>query len=150
MIEMIDYHKLGKDNRKIGLEFENKVRIDLEDNYIVAKLTNNIDVEKGCFVKAKQKFIGGRVAGLGSGFPDFIAFSPRTVNKEKITGYNLIFVEAKRNGRLKPEEKKKMQFLLNEGHSAWIAYEGENGEICYRKFMEQQKSSPVRRKPTRH
>lgn len=145
---MVDKVQQGKDNRKKGLEFEKKVRWDLENKYNVAKWSNNIDLEKG-FVPAKQKFIGGRVAGLGSGFPDFVAFSPKGSNKGQNQSYNLIFVEAKINGTLKKEEKLKMNWLLNNGYSAWVAFQDDNKEIRYRKFVELYKPSQVCRKPIR-
>lgn len=127
--------KRGAKSRKNGAEFETRVRADLEDKgWIVDKWTNNVDLEfckedieslvfsvdhpdmeqchkftkTGQLVKAKAKWAGiGRPMMMGAGFPDFIAFS-------KVGEfYEVIGVESKSNGYLKPLEKEKCQWYLD-------------------------------------
>lgn len=115
---MIDYKAQGKANRAKGARFERAVREDLENKgWYVCKWQNNIDLDNSCFHAAKQKFIRGRGMGLGSGFPDFIAFMPSSHE-----GFHtLMFVEAKYNGRLSKEEKLKMEWLRGEGFECKVA-----------------------------
>ena len=142
-VNIVDYKKQGAANRKKGAAFELKVRKDLENSgNVVVKNQNNIDLDKKKFVAAKQKFIGGRGMGLGSGFPDFIAFNDINRHTLKQCKYHLIFVEAKFNGMLSVIEKQKMNWLIKEGHLAWIAY-NENGKVKYRKFVEYKKYAKV-------
>ena len=126
---MIDYKAQGKRNRAAGARFELKVRKNLEEQgFIVDKFTNNIDLENSCFVKAKQTFIKGRGMGLGSGFPDFIAFRQTNHSKKKIgTQYAIMLVECKVNGTLSKIEKLKMEWLHGEGFKCWVA--SKNGKL---------------------
>ena len=97
---------------------ERKVREDLESKgWIVDKFSNNIDLENSCFVKAKYRFINGRPAGIGSGFPDFVAWMPSI----RAGFYSLIFVECKINGTLNKEEKLKMEWLKKNGYECKVA-----------------------------
>ena len=101
----------GKLNRAAGARFELKVRGNLEsDGWVVDKWTNNVDLEEGKLVKAKRKFNPYRkVLGIGTGFPDFIAFRPKGKN------YEIMGVEVKGNGWLDKNEKEKCRFLLEKG-----------------------------------
>ena len=102
--------KQGRKNRAAGARFELKVRTALEkEGWIMDKWTNNIDLEEGKLVKAKRKYNPyKKVLGIGTGFPDFIAF------RQKGKTYEIIGVEVKANGWLDKEEKAKCNFLLNE------------------------------------
>ena len=101
----------GKKNRRDGAAFELKVRKSLEEEgYIVDKWTNNVDLELKKIVKAKTKFMFGRPVGLGSGFPDFIAFR-----------FSPFFVEVKSNGKLTKIEKEKCEFIRCLGYRVQIA-----------------------------
>jgi hypothetical protein len=123
----------GKKSRAAGARFELKVRGDLEkEGWIVDKWTNNVDLEEGKLVKAKRKFNPYRkVLGIGTGFPDFIAFRPKGKNYE-VTG-----VEVKGNGWLDKNEKEKCRFLLEKGifSKILVAKKGKKrGEIEYLDF----------------
>lgn len=122
----MDKSEQGKRNRETGARFETKVRKDLiSKGYVVCKFDNNVDLEADCLVKAKAKFNPFRkVIGIGSGFPDFIAF------KDNV----LIAVEAKTNGYLKPIERKKMEWLKEKGifYSLLVAKKGDSGIIYNR------------------
>ena len=104
-----DYSKQGKKNRAAGVRFESKVRGDLKkQGWIVDKWTNNVDLEKQDIMPAKRKYNPFMKALIiGSGFPDFICF------KKSGEGYEIVGVEVKRKGYLKPEEKEKCRFYLN-------------------------------------
>ena len=77
----------GKKSRAAGGRFELKARKDLEkDGWVVSKWQNN--VEDGELIPAKRKFNPFlKILGLGTGFPDFIAF------KTKKGLYDVIGVE---------------------------------------------------------
>src|SRR3990167_4958978 len=107
--EKISKSKQGKKNRAAGARFELKVRSNFEkDGWIIDKWTNNVDLEKGQLIKAKRKFNPFmKILGIGTGFPDFIAF------KNSGKKYNIIGVEVKANGWLDGEEKEKIKFLLD-------------------------------------
>ncbi len=116
----------GKRNKARGARFELKVRSHFEDKgWHVTKYRNNIDLQSGEIVPAKQYYIPGRGAGLGTGFPDFVMFKPVHYNDEfikKIAHYNVQFIEAKLNGLLSQEEKLKCKVLTDMGHKVMIAY----------------------------
>jgi len=133
--------KMGKTSRAQGAEFENRVRLDLEEKgWIVDKWSNNVDLEyhsgghyvqgefisKGKLVKAKNKWAGpGRPMTQGAGFPDFIAFSIEKdidIRKSQIKylgdsmryiPYEVIGVESKVNGYLDKAEREKCKWLLD-------------------------------------
>ncbi len=98
----------GKKSKKSGLDFEAKVRADLEERgWIVCKWVNNIDLIQKKIIPAKRKFNPfSKVMALGTGFPDFICFQ----RNEK--GYIIWGVECKSNGQLDREEKEKCAFLI--------------------------------------
>ena len=126
---------MGKKNRAAGARFELKVRNDLEkEGWVIDKWTNNVDLEEGKLVKAKRKFNPYRkVLGIGTGFPDFIAFRP------KGKSYEVIGVEVKGNGWLDKSEKEKCRFLLERGifSKILVAKKGKKrGEIEYVVFKD--------------
>jgi len=105
----------GKKNRASGARFELKVRKDLEaHNWITDKWTKNVDLEKGELIPAKRKFNPfNRIMSIGTGFPDFIGFTPIIgEKKDDYQVYKVIGVEAKSNGTLDKIEKEKCEFLL--------------------------------------
>lgn len=124
---------MGRKSRAAGARFELKVRGNLEsDGWVVDKWTNNVDLEEGKLIKAKRKFNPYRkVLGIGTGFPDFIAFRPKGKNYE-VTG-----VEVKGNGLLDKSEKEKCIFLLENKifSKILVAKKGKKrGEIEYIDF----------------
>ncbi len=98
----------GRLNRAAGARFELKVRNELEEQgWIMDKWTNNVDLEESKLVKAKRKYNPyKKVLGIGTGFPDFIAF------KRKGKNYEIIGIEAKRKGLLDKSEKEKCTWYL--------------------------------------
>lgn len=141
----------GKDNRKHGIAFEYKVRKKLEkDGYYVTKWQNNIDLDKNIIHPARGKYIPGRGAMPGLGFPDFIAFMPRNIVKGRVQGYIVLFIECKTNDKLTKIEKQKLQWLTNYGNNCWIAYENEKGKPMFRKFVEYKGRTKVCREQARH
>jgi hypothetical protein len=132
---MSEKSKQGKRNRAAGQRFELKVRHNLEnEGWVIDKWTNNVDLEKQELVKAKRKYNPfKKVMIIGTGFPDFVGFK---VDKKK---YNVIGIEAKGNGWLDQNEKKKCKFLLEKKifPKILIAKKGKKrGEIEYIDFME--------------
>ncbi|HKZ33754.1 MAG TPA: hypothetical protein VJ142_00755 [Candidatus Nanoarchaeia archaeon] len=124
----------GKKSRAAGARFERKVRVGLENvGWIVDKWTNNVDLETKKLVKAKRKFNPFlKILGIGTGFPDFIAF------RRKRGGYEIMGVEVKSNGYLNKEEKEKCKFLLEKKifGGILIAKRGnKRGEIEYVDFV---------------
>lgn len=126
-----EYKNRGKKNRAAGKAFENKVRLSLEKKgWIVSKWVNTIKWDEdninrppeertGKLIPAKPQFnpFFKRIVGEGSGFPDFIAFKLRECESKCkqcafCTGYDIIGVESKINGYLKPEEKEMSDWLL--------------------------------------
>jgi len=101
--------KKGKKSKSAGIQFEARVRSDLEEKgWIVDKWSNNVDLERGRVVPAKRKFNPfSKVMAIGTGFPDFICFQLSGDKSYKIMG-----VEVKINGLLNREEKEKCRFLL--------------------------------------
>ena len=104
--------KQGKKSRAAGARFELKVRNELEsEGWIMDKRTNNVDLEEGKLVKAKRKYNPyKRVLGIGTGFPDFVAFR---LAKGKGKNYEIIGIEVRGSGWLNKSEKEKCKFLLN-------------------------------------
>ena len=133
--KIITKSKQGKKNRAAGARFELKVRNNLEsEGWIIDKWTNNFDLEEKKLIKAKRKYNPfKKVLGIGTGFPDFIAF------KLKKKDYEIIGVEVKGNGWLDKNEKEKCKFLIKKKifSRILIAKKGEKGgEIEYIDFME--------------
>lgn len=137
---MIDYKKQGKKNRQQGLVFEKKVREDLESkDWIVDKWTNIVKDNK--LIRAKVKWIktkqGLRPMGLGSGFPDFIAFKRiKLLNQSWNT--ELISVESKINGKLDKKEKEQLKFYIEKEvfDKILIAYKEKQGRKVIVKYKE--------------
>jgi len=123
----------GKKARGAGARFELKVRGDLEaQGYILDKWTNNVDIEEEKVIKAKRKYNPFRRAlSVGTGLPDFVCI------KRKGKLYEVIGVEVKSRGYLKPEEKKKCEILLKLRvfSKVLIARKGKKpGEVVYEDF----------------
>ena len=126
----VDKEKQGRLNRKHGAQFELDVRANYEaKGWTIGKWQNNINLETGEIINAKNYFIPGRGAMLGAGFPDFVLFKKRTDD------YEVLFIECKLNGRLTAEEKKKLNVMVKKGHRCFIAYK-DDGEIATREFLE--------------
>lgn len=133
MNKKIDYKKQGKKNRASGAAFELRVRKDLESKgWIVDKWGNNVetgDDKKGWLVKdlwklipAKRKFNAfSKVMGIGTGFPDFMAFTYSDSNATYpvgppyyLSGINVVIgVECKVGKYLDKIEKEKCKWLLD-------------------------------------
>ena len=127
--------KRGKLARAAGARFELKVRADLEnDDWILDKWTNNVDLELGKLVKAKRKFNPFiKILSIGTGFPDFVAF------RQKGNLHEVIGVEVKANGWLDKKEKEKCKFLLDKKIFSKILIarkSKERGKIEYADFKE--------------
>ena len=138
---------MGRKSRAAGARFELKVRKNLEANgWITDKWTKNVDLEKREVVAARRKFIPGKgFMGIGTGFPDFIAFKQIVGRKEDdFHAYKVIGVESKSNGTLDKPEKDKCAFLLEKGifKDILIARKGEKkGAIKYVDFSTGEKRS---------
>jgi len=164
----------GKKNRAAGTRFELKVRKDLEDKgWVVSKWMNQVvfedgkklnikhqfdgtehlneeTIEKiriGKLIPAKHKFRGpGIPMAIGTGFPDFIAYSffvekieeDLNIKCEGISSTmhpDIFGVECKSNGYLDKEEREKCKWLLENNifSKILIASKGEKrGEIKYK------------------
>jgi len=139
--EKVNFAARGKKSRAAGMRFELKVRKDLESNgWITDKWTKNVDLIKGEVVAARRKFIPGKgFMGIGTGFPDFIAFWQVMGKKEDdYHVYKVIGVESKMNGVLDKIEKEKCEFLLEKGvfKDILIAMKGEKkGSVKYTNFV---------------
>ena len=136
---MTDFKELGKQNKKLGADTEKRVRIDLiSKGWYVVKYQNNVDLEKGELVHAKNKFLGfGKPVMLGAGFPDFMA--------HKLNGdtglYEVIGVEVKSNGWINQTEKQKCKWLIENKifSKVWIASREKIGnriELIYKEPRE--------------
>ena len=143
--------QIGKANRAAGSRFEAKVRHDLESKgWIVARWSNNVKLEECKTSNGNGKMINllsdahhelvpaksTRFRSNTHGFPDFIAIRPKknlkTIDKELLF-YNH-GVEVKSNGYLKPEERAKCKWLLDNHifSKILIAKKGKKrGEIIY-------------------
>ncbi len=138
----------GKKSRAAGGRFELKVRSGLEEmGWIVSKWMNTVDKDKTNILRlmpAKRKYNPFfKVLGIGTGFPDFIAF--KKVEKfvdldgiENDIGYEVIGVEVKANGYLDKIEKDMCYWLLENKifSRILIARKGkERGKIDYVDFL---------------
>ena len=141
MKRKISKSSMGKKSRAAGARFELAVRKHLEANgWITDKWTKNVDLEKMEIIATRRKFVPGRgFMGIGTGFPDFIAFKPIVgEKKDDFHVYKVIGVESKMNGVLDKTEKEKCFFLLERGvfKDIFIARKGEkNGSIEYVDFV---------------
>ncbi|MFH1311117.1 MAG: hypothetical protein ABIH65_01795 [Nanoarchaeota archaeon] len=125
----------GRKSRASGARFELKVRNELEKmGWIIDRWTNNVDLEQKKLVKAKRKFNPYlKILGIGAGFPDFIGI------KRKKNSYDVIGVEAKKNGWLDKEEREKCKWLLDKKifSRIFIAKKGKKrGETEYVNFKD--------------
>ncbi len=156
----------GKKNRAAGVRFELRVRKDLEEKgWIVSKWMNNVGLQKensidvcgipvegggfiyGKLISAKHRFRGpGIPMSIGTGFPDFIAYSffvekiDENLNKN-LSGItstmhpDIIGIEVKSNSYLDKEEREKCNWLIQNKifSKILIASKGEKrGEIKYK------------------
>lgn len=150
----MDKKKQGKKNRASGAKFELEVRKDLErQGWIVSKWQNNVEFSKeneayaktnisnsmGRLIPAKRKFNPfKKILGIGSGFPDFIAYNAHHKSEDYIKiFYEIVGVEAKINGTLDKQEKEKCRWLLDNNifSRIVIAKKGEKREIIYEDFQ---------------
>jgi hypothetical protein len=156
---MVDKKEQGKRNRRKGLLFENLVRKDLEKKgWIVAKWTNNVEFRApsageineilqltgsgfgaqrvGKLIPAKRKFNPfNKALSIGVGFPDFICFKKAGLKDDDRYTYDLIGVEAKSNGYLDKEERKKCKWLLdNKIFSKILIARKEGKDILYKEY----------------
>lgn len=158
----MDKKTQGKKNKASGARFELKVRKDLESKgWIVSKWMNNVEFDKifvnttcpeigyfydtkgnrkpisGKLIPAKHKFRGpGIPMAIGTGFPDFIVFSPADSCRPKIIG-----VEVKSNGYLDKVEKEKCKWLLDNNVFSKIIIASKSkkrGEIVYKEIAKNQ------------
>ena len=143
--------KQGKKNRAAGQRFELKVRKYLESKgWVVDRWSNQVELYKENSIEVSGK-LGGPFGKLipaksrfnmrTTGFPDFIAFRLVTfiakVAKVDLPVYEILGIEVKSNGYLKPEEKEKCKWYLNNNifSKILIASKGEKrGEIVYKEF----------------
>ncbi len=100
--------KRGGLSRARGARFELKVRDDLKlQGWIVNKWMNNVDLEKNEIISAKRKYNPFfKAMTIGTGFPDFICFK-KSNEKQEVRG-----IEAKSQGYLDKEERKKVEWYL--------------------------------------
>jgi len=130
----------GKRSRAAGGRFELKVRSELEGmGWIVSKWMNTVDYDRdgkiGKLVPAKRKYNPFfKVLGIGTGFPDFLAF-------RRVDGgnYEIIAVEVKINGYLDKIERGMCHWLLDNKVFSRILIakkSKERGKIDYVDFSE--------------
>lgn len=97
----------GKKSRKLGNEFEKRVREDLEKRgWAVDKWTNNVDIEQDKLKPVRPMWANGRMLMNSGGFPDFIC------TKKVGDAYDVIGVESKMDGKLDKKEIEKCKWLL--------------------------------------
>ena len=166
----MDRNKIGKQNRQAGQRFELKVRKDLESKgWIVSKWMNNVEIYEtsritkysakgdklkkevtypyGKLIPAKHKFRGpGIPMSIGTGFPDFVAFTTfggtniLHTKLGEIEGHHCVIgVECKSKGYLTKEEKAKCDWLLanNIFSKILIVSKGKKrGEIIYTEYKQ--------------
>lgn len=135
----VNYKKQGKRNLASGRRFELRVRKDLEEKgWVCSKWQNNVDLEKGKLISAKQ----GIFHKTSTGFPDFVIYRELIAKahnpyQEELIKYDINGVEAKSNGYLTQEEKKKCRWLLKNRifNKIIIAKKGKKrGKIKYEEF----------------
>jgi len=119
----------GKKNRAAGARFEKKIRAHFEsEDWIIDKWSNNVDLDSGSIIPAKNFYMPGRGFTLGAGFPDFVMLR---INHS--TGlFRMQLVECKINGKLDKEEKLKCKVLVDMGIDVQIAYEDKSQEFGFR------------------
>lgn len=139
----------GKKARAAGGRFELKVRQELESmGWIVSKWMNTVDKDKSNILRlmpAKRKYNPFlKALGVGTGFPDFIAF--KKVEKfmdadgiEQDAGYEIRGIEVKSNGYLDKIEKDMCCWLLENKIFSKILIarkSKERGKVDYMDFNE--------------
>ncbi len=134
----------GRKNRAAGGRFELKVRAEMEKmGWIVSKWMNTVDYDKdgktGKLIPAKRKYNPFlKVLGIGVGFPDFVCF-----RKTSEGNYEVIGLEAKKNGYLDQVEKGMCHWLIEQRVFSRIliakANSKKKGEVEYIDFKEKYK-----------
>lgn len=111
---MIDKRKQGKRNKAAGAAFERLVRADLEARgFFVCKWMNQVDLMQNRLIAAKHKFnFFTKVMTIGTGFPDFIAFSRASNGLYTMCGVECKGGSCKSSTYLDAEEKAKAKWLL--------------------------------------
>lgn len=132
MLTKTERSKINKKNRRLGKDFENAVREDLErKGWIVIRWDKNIQLNEfyvenknsARMVQAKPKFIPGIGLVMNSpGFPDYIClkrFKPEAIMDADLERkwiesreFEAIFVECKLDGTTEPIEKEKADWLI--------------------------------------
>lgn len=113
--------------RAKGMRFEAKVRKDLESRgFIVSKWQNNVDLNEGKLVPARQ----GKYRLTSTGFPDFISYM-----KLKNVAVYIFGVECKVRGYLTKKEKEKCKWLIQNNifDEIFIAKKDRN-QIAYERW----------------
>lgn len=123
--------QIGKRARINGAKFERDVRADLElKGWFVSKFQNNVsdvyEQDIGEYVRDLIPAKASRYRLSSTGFPDFICHRKKVIPTSEFNNiqlvkeyvdemnlYEIIGVEAKTRGYLKPEEKQKCIWLLN-------------------------------------
>ena len=111
---------LGKRSRKMGKDFEVRVRRDLEaSGWVVNRWSNDIDFDGDKLKPSKPKYFFDaktgkmKMMGFQDGFPDFVCFKRiNGNNKARENLYDVIGVESKISGKLDKLEKEKCSWLL--------------------------------------
>jgi len=109
------------------MRFEAKVRKDLESRgFIVSKWQNNVDLNEGKLVPARQ----GKYRLTSTGFPDFISYM-----KLKNVAVYIFGVECKVRGYLTKKEKEKCKWLIQNNifDEIFIAKKDRN-QIAYERW----------------
>ncbi len=136
----------GKRRRRVGGEFERKVRKDLESKgWIVDKWTNNVDLVDFTIVEEEDNgdvlkhgklhpAKSNRFNMRSTGFPDFIAFKQGIKVFEMF--YEVIAVESKTTGILSKAEKEKCDWYLknNVFSKILIGFKGDDGKVEYMEY----------------
>lgn len=151
--------KQGRKNMRKGLEFERKVRKDLESKgWIVSKWQNNVawnedninrppEERTGKLVPAKQ----GKFRRTSTGFPDFICHRNKIEGDLIMSGlYEVIGVECKKGKYLDREEKEKCKILLENKvfERILIAHPNKDGKgIIYSEFVNKEDETGDKKNP---
>ena len=116
------------------------------EGFVVSKWNNNSDLDFPQMHACRWN----RFNAAGGGFPDFVAMKKQPyMNCESDKLFEVIWVEAKKNGFLDPKEKAKMKYMEERGMECWIAYDDE-GKVAFRKFMDYISTGRVRGEEVRH
>jgi len=130
---VVDKKAQGKKNRQSGVNFERRIRDDLEkQGYIVTKWLNQVDFVKDTLIPAPHKFnFFTKSITPGQGFPDFLAY--------KMDTKEIIGVESKSGKYLDQEEKKRCKWLLEHKifETIKVGFKDSKGHINYYEVTEE-------------